>query len=191
MNIKFGCAMLRAIELEDIRLLQHLMNDPGVESMTVDMHYAVSAHQEEEWVRKFCNDDRCMRWMITLSNGTVLGMVSLSGIDWINRGASIGIKTGPLEGERMRGDVKDAFYALCRHAFDELNLHRIETATLDYNVFSLKLSRSMGFCDEGIQRKKVFRGGKWHDLVIGGLLREEFIRYEDGCAPWQKNDNFK
>ena len=33
MNIKFGCAMLRAIELEDIRLLQHLMNDPGVESM--------------------------------------------------------------------------------------------------------------------------------------------------------------
>ena len=35
-------------------------------------------------------------------------------------------------------------------------------------------------------RKKVFRQGKWRDVVIGSLLRDEFIRYEDGSAPWQK-----
>lgn len=186
MNIKFGCATLRAIELRDARLLQSLMNSPDVDGMTVDMHHAISAHHEEEWIREFRNHDRCIRWMIELDNQTVIGMISLTAIDWVNRNAALGIKTGLLEGERIKGDVKDAFYALCRHAFDELNLNRIETATLDYNIFSLKLSRSMGFVDEGIQRKKIFRGGQWHDLIIGGLLRDEFIRYEDGEAPWQK-----
>lgn len=186
MNIMFGCAVLRAIERTDAELLAHMMNHPDIDGMTVGSHYAVSMAHQEEWIRAFCNNDREMRWMIQLSNKTVLGMISLTGIDWVNRNASVGIKTGPLAGERIRGDVQDAMYALGRYAFDELNLCRLETATLSHNLFSLKLSRGLGYQDEGVLRKKVFRRGKWRDVVIGSLLRDEFIRYEDGSAPWQK-----
>lgn len=189
MNIRFGCVTLRAIDMQDLDLLLMLMNSPDVERTTVGMNYAVSSLNQEEWMRGFHNSDGCLRWMIELENGRTLGMISFTDIDWINRSASIGIKINPEERERIRGDVKDAMYAAHAYAFDELNLERLESATLDFNIFSLKLSRSMGYVDEGIQRKKIFKNGKRHDLVIGGLLREEFVRYEDGRAPWQVKRN--
>ena len=186
MNLCFGCVTLRAAEMEDLKLLMYLMNSPQVEHMTVGMNYAISSYNQADWIKNFQNTDRCLRWMIELDNGAVPGMIMLTDIDWINRTASIGIKISPLERGRIRGDVKDAMYAVHAYAFDELNLERLESATLEYNIFSLRLTRSMGYVDEGIRREKIFKSGRRHGLITGGLLRSEFVRYEDGSAPWQQ-----
>ncbi len=188
LNIQYGCALLRAIEREDMKLLKYLMNAPEVERLTVGWNMPVSSYQQELWMKNYSNssDCDCMRWMIEIENGTVLGMVILSAIDWKNRSAEIGIKINPNERNRIYGDVKDAYYAVLLYAFDELNLHRINSITLNSNVFSLKLSRGMGFVDEGVKRECIYKNGQWNDLIIGGLLQQEFIHYCDGTAPWQR-----
>lgn len=186
MNIRYGCVTLRAIEMEDLELLKYLLNAPEVETQTVGWNMPVSSYQQEQWMRSYRNSSDCMRWMIELDNGTVLGLAVLKPIDWKNKSASFGIKIRPNEEKRIYGDVKDAFYGVLQYAFDELGLHRIQTETLSTNIFSLKLSRGMGFVDEGIKRESIFKMGEWRDLIIGGLLERDFARYPDGTAPWQR-----
>ncbi len=185
MYLKYGCVKLRAIETEDQELLKLLINSPEVEQTTVGWNLPVSSYQQNKWQSNSSNSMDCIRWIIELENQTVLGMISLMDVDWKNRSANINIKLNPYEKNRIRGDAKDAYYAVLSYAFDELGLNRIEHNTLEYNFFSLKLSRSMGFVDEGIKRKCIYKFGKWHDLIVGGLLNEEFKRYDDGTAPWQ------
>lgn len=186
MNIKYGCVTLRAIELDDLELLRQMMNSPQVERNTVGWSTPVSVFSQEKWIKEQSNTMNCMRWIIELDNKAALGTIILHDIDWKNRSAGVGIKINTEEKNRIYGDTKDAYYALLLYAFDELGLNRIDISTLDYNIFSLKLSKSMGFVDEGRKRKCVYKSGKWHDLIIRGLLQEEFVRYDDGKAPWQR-----
>lgn len=186
MNIRYGCVTLRAIEMEDLELLKYLLNAPEVEKRTVGWNMPVSSYQQEQWMLSYRNSSDCMRWMIELDNGTVLGLATLNPIDWKNKSACFGIKIRPNEIRRIYGDVKDAFYGVLQYAFDELGLHRIHAETLSTNIFSLKLTRSMGFVDEGIERESIFKTGEWQDLIIGGLLEQDFVRYPDGTAPWQR-----
>lgn len=186
MDIKYGCAHLRSIEAEDLELLHMLMNSPAVEKMTVGSSFSISKDNQKEWMQRFRNTASALRYMIVIHEQTTLGMIDLHNINWIDRTACLGIKTNPNERNRIKGDVYDAEYALLRYAFHTLGLHRIEAMTLEYNTFSLKLSRSMGFVDEGIMRKKTFKNGKYWDIIVGGLLEEDFVVYEDGTAPWQE-----
>jgi RimJ/RimL family protein N-acetyltransferase len=113
-------------------------------------------------------------------------MLILSDIDWKNRSANLGVKINVAERNRLPGDTKNAEYAVLKYAFEELGLNRIEAPILDYNVFSKKLATSMGFVKEGVCRSKLFKKNDWHDVEIYGLLKSEFVHYEDGNAPWQK-----
>lgn len=186
MELKFGNVKLRAIEKEDCELLKFLMNSAGVERTTVGWNQPISTIMQEKWIEQYTNSDTVMRWMIELDNGTTLGMVMLTDIDWKNRVALIGIKTNPYEKRRLKGDTKNALYAVIKYAFEELALHRIESTILKCNTFSIKLlGESMGFQMEGVQRLKIYKCGMWNDLCCYGLLDKDYKHYDDGCAPWQ------
>lgn len=189
MNLKYGNIVLRAIEQKDCKLLKQLMNSPEVEEMTVGWNPPVSDYNQENWINNYRNSDTQIRWMIELDNETTIGMVVLSDIDWKNRVGFIHYKINPFEKNRERGDTKNALYAALQYAFDELGLHRVEGSILDYNTFSRKLIMSMGFVKEGTYRSKVFKHGGWHDEDFFGLLTEEFTRYKNGEAPWQRKQS--
>ena len=191
MNLHFGNIILRAIEEKDAALLKLLMNSSEVEAMTVGWNPPVSDFAQAEWIKNFRCSDKQIRWMMELNDGTTIGMIVLSDIDWKNRTAFVHYKINPFEKNRQRGDTKNALYAVLKYAFDELGFHRIEGSILDYNTFSRKLILSLGFVKEGTYRKKTFKNGTWHDEDSFGLLNEEFIRYYDNEAPWQKRDAAK
>ena len=191
MELKFGNVRLRAIEKEDCDLLKLLMNSSGVEKMTVGWSQPVSTMMQEKWIEKYENTETTMRWMIELANGTTLGMIMLTEIDWKNRNAEIGIKTNPYEKNRMAGDVKNASYAVMKYAFEELGLHRLDSNLLKYNIFSLKLNESLGFKLEGIRKSKIYKNGTWNDVCCYGFLAEDYVHYDDGMAPWQKRKDGK
>lgn len=39
----------------------------------------------------------------------------------------------------------------------------------------------MGFEEEGIKRKAVFIEGKYHDIIVMGILRDEFLKSMEGA----------
>lgn len=185
MILKYGNVILRPIEKKDVELLRYMINCPEIEAMTVSWNVPISNHGQEKWVENYQNTYETIRWMIELENGITLGMVSLTGIDWITRIAHISYKINGEERNRMKGDTKNAIYIVAKYAFDEMGLHRIEGEVLEYNIWSIKLLKSIGYVEEGVRRSRILKNGKWCNLVCFGLLDSEFQRYDDGTAPWQ------
>jgi RimJ/RimL family protein N-acetyltransferase len=63
---------------------------------------------------------------------------------------------------------------ILHHGFYDLGLHRIEARILITNKMSVRVNEKCGFTKEGVMRKAVFKNGEYNDLVIMGILKEEF-----------------
>ncbi len=63
---------------------------------------------------------------------------------------------------------------LCHYGFRFRNLHRIELETLATNAAMRKLAERCGFVLEGIQREQAYDGDGFADIVLYGLLRQEW-----------------
>jgi len=63
--------------------------------------------------------------------------------------------------------------ALTHYAFTELDLARIQTGVLAWNVGSLRVLEKCGYEREGMQRRGAFKDGQFVDLVLFARLREE------------------
>ncbi len=65
-----------------------------------------------------------------------------------------------------RGVATAAVEAVCRLAFDDLGLHRLEAGTLPDNAASQRVLAKCGFERIGLARRYLFLGGAWCDHVL-------------------------
>jgi RimJ/RimL family protein N-acetyltransferase len=63
---------------------------------------------------------------------------------------------------------------LLDEVFRQLNLHRAEWWTFLENNVSVQLAKKLGFKEEARLRDAVFFDNRYHDLVVLGLLKQEF-----------------
>ncbi len=110
----------------------------------------------------------------TIADGTVIGTCNLWGIDAFNQLAHLGISVLPAA--RAQGYGREMLRLLCRYGFRFRNLHRIELETLATNAGMRKLAESCGFALEGVQRERAYDGDGFSDIVLYGLLRQEWSR---------------
>lgn len=177
MVIKNGCVTLRAVEETDFDLLFYLINAPEIECMTENFHLPISSSEQKKWMQNYSNTMSDIRLMIELNNGNTIGMIMLNDIDLINGSAGISYKISASPQDRIPGDITDAIDGMLNFAFNELRLNCVISATLDYNVFSLKLMRKMHFTQEGVLRKRIYKNGEFHDQIIFSILSSEFKEY--------------
>ena len=107
--------------------------------------------------------------------GRLVGFVDLS-IDpwhWPHRDAWLGIAIGE-RADWGQGYGSDAMRLILRYAFDELNLYRVSLTVFEYNERAIHTYRKLGFRDEGRQRQRLQRYGRWWDMLFMGLLRDEW-----------------
>ena len=76
-----------------------------------------------------------------------------------------------------KGIATSALRLLCEYAFNEMNLNRIYTYVLKDNIGSIRKNEKNGFKIEGTLRKHVFNQGSFQDVVVMGLLKEDFESY--------------
>ena len=60
------------------------------------------------------------------------------------------------------------------YAFNELNLYRLNLTVFSYNSRAIKLYEKCGFKREGVFREYLQRDGQRYDMVLYGLLRQEW-----------------
>jgi ribosomal-protein-alanine N-acetyltransferase len=72
-----------------------------------------------------------------------------------------------------RGHTLAGVRAVCRFAFNKLDLHRVEAACLPTNEPSRNLLLRAGFSLEGRARAYLKINGAWRDHLLFGLVREE------------------
>ena len=102
-----------------------------------------------------------------------IGTMGLHGINPKDQNCFIGIVIGE-KSHWGKGYGTEATQIIIEYGFHQLNLHRIWASVLAYNERSLRMLKTLGFQEEGRQRKAMFKNGDFHDIVIFGLLRDEW-----------------
>jgi len=110
----------------------------------------------------------------TIADGAVIGTCSLGGVDAFNQFGHLSISL--LPSARSQGYGREVIGLLCHYGFRFRNLHRIEMETLATNTAMRKLAESCGFVLEGVQREQAYDGDGFSDMVLYGLLRQEWKR---------------
>ncbi|MGC5019555.1 GNAT family N-acetyltransferase [Micromonospora sp. DT47] len=72
-----------------------------------------------------------------------------------------------------RGYGTEAMRLICRYGFDKMRLHRISLWVADENAAAIRVYTKVGFVEEGRARESFRRDGRWHDMIMMGLLEGE------------------
>ncbi|HWZ85907.1 MAG TPA: GNAT family protein, partial [Thermoanaerobaculia bacterium] len=168
---------LRAIERDDLERCHDWMNDEDL-TATLAQRYPISLAREADWVERSTRgqDPSELNFAICLAQGDRhIGNCGLVGIDRDNRTATLGIFIGEKDC-RGRGLGEEAVRALCRFAFDEMDLRKIRLDVHAGNTDAVATYERVGFRREGVLREEQFRKGGPVDVIRMGLLRPELTR---------------
>ncbi|UPV74030.1 GNAT family N-acetyltransferase [Halorussus limi] len=173
---------LRVTEREDVELVQRARSDPAIRTALTQ-----TAPQTREQVDEFYDE------YVSVDNGDADFVVCVRSDDEsANDDASedpdpIGevslFRTEHDHGEisywllpeaRGEGYATEAVSLLLDYAFDTSGRHRVYARVVDFNGASRALVERLGFAEEGRLREHVFLEGAYRDVVLYGLLRDEW-----------------
>jgi len=169
--------MLREYRIEDLVPIRRWVNDPAVvESLSDIFLYPHTLESTEAYVRAMMEPRPDCRGFVIADAQTELyiGQINLDAIDWKNRVGRIGIVIGSPE-QFGRGYGTEAMRLLIAFAFDQMGLNRLELEVYDFNERAIRCYRSCGFREEGRLRQKLFKNGRYVDVIPMGLLRSEWL----------------
>lgn len=114
------------------------------------------------------------RWGITLKPEiTLIGMVGFNAWHRTDRRASIGFDLA--RAHWGKGIMHEALRLVIAFGFEVMLLNRFEADTSEHNAASQGLLRKLGFQNEGLLREQFYEDGRFHDLMLWGLLRREWL----------------
>ncbi|BEI22391.1 GNAT family N-acetyltransferase [Vibrio fluvialis] len=167
---------IRAIELQDLERINAWANDLNLWVLLGGWHFPYSTTNTKNWIENInCNDKSNQYFAIANETNEIIGTISLTSIDWKNRGATYGIMIGDAR-SRGKGYAKDAVDTLIKYVFEELGLVRIESDIIDSNTVSLNFHLKNGWIKEGEKKYADYRGGKWHKKINIAFTLDEYTR---------------
>jgi len=127
-------------------------------------------HEEQE---SQPDKGRFVRFGMLTKDGTPIGSFALMHIDPYHRQAEVGAGIG--EPAYWGGGYgSDAMLLIIEYAFDWLDLRRLYLTTLGHNVRAQRQVEKCGFRKEGARRRWLYQNHVFHDMLMYGLLRDEW-----------------
>ncbi len=169
-----GDVSMEPIEKETaVELFPEWIKDPEVRRYLGTFHYIPDASQEEEWYESAVKEKDRYVWQIEYGEHGVVGISSITHIDFIN---GWGV-TGTIIGEKDvwgQGVGTKTMLLRARFAFDELGLYGLESFAFTENKGSVKALKKCSYVVEGVTPGRYYRMGKRWDIVSLYLTREGF-----------------
>ncbi|MEO8632351.1 MAG: GNAT family protein, partial [Chloroflexota bacterium] len=135
---------------------------------------AVALYFEVEMLKKLGESEDDVWWVIE-AGGEAIGATGIHGIDWLNAHGTTGIVIGAKE-QWGKGYATEAMRLRTRYAFRDLNLHKLMTEVFVGNVASRRALEKNGYRSIGTSRDHFFTLGRWQDIWLGEVLREDWER---------------
>jgi len=166
---------LRALRKSDARSIQENAKDWEVCRYTI-LPYPYRLRHAKDFIKKTRQNLRkkaAYESGIELKEtGKVIGMMSLTRIDWKNKNAEAGYWLGKKYWGQ--GIAKEALQLILGFGFRRLKLMRIYARARPANFRSERLLNKTGFKREGFLRKDMFIKGRSVDHFIYSILKEEY-----------------
>ncbi len=120
--------------------------------------------------------DRLIYKAIEICTDTIVGHISLGGIDRVNRSGRIGKVLIGSSSNRGKGIGEGMLKAILKIGFEELKLHRISLGVFDFNERAIRCYEKVGFSREGLLRDaRRFKDYYWN-LIEMSMLEHEWRR---------------
>jgi RimJ/RimL family protein N-acetyltransferase len=108
----------------------------------------------------------------------LIGKASVQWIEWANGNGFLRLGIGAAE-DRGKGYGTQALRMLLRFAFAEINLFRVTALVPEYNTAAIALLKKFGFVEEVRRRQSLERDNQRWDLLVFGLLSEDWRNHAD------------
>jgi RimJ/RimL family protein N-acetyltransferase len=131
-----------------------------------------SMPEEREWFEKVCRSDSDLIWAVHLGD-KLIGTTGIHGINWKDRRANTGNLIGAKE-EWGRGYGSEVVALRTRFAFEQLGLEKLMTEAFAENRASIRALEKAGYRQCGVHRRHIYRHGRWHDMWLAEVLRDEW-----------------
>lgn len=168
---------LREYRMEDLPHIRSWVNDEEITDTLSDIFLYPQTYQNTEaFLRSVVEGSWNSKGFVMADKDSLdyIGQIDLHKLDWKNRSAVLGIVIGRKD-KLGQGYGREAIQLLQRYAFDELNLNRLELEVLSFNERAYRCYLGCGFKEEGRLRQKVFKHGRYHDIVVMSILAEEYL----------------
>ncbi len=162
----------------DAEIVSNWSHDPDyLRQLSTDIAKPLSPvlikKQYEEW-EKEAEKHNAFNFALRLkTDDRLIGFTRLFRIEWTHGTATLQIGIGDRN-DRGQGYGTEALQMLMRYAFDEINLYRLAAITAAYNTGAIRFFERAGFAVEVRRRLAVQRDGQRWDVVMLGLLRDEW-----------------
>ena len=167
--------ILRPFCQSDAMTVQHLAGDRAIADTTLSIPHPYENGVAEEWIdghKPGYENGLLATFAIVLRDDSKLvGAIGLT----VNRSLNKG-ELGYWIGKPFwnLGYATEATNAVIAFGFDELRLNRIHAVHLTRNSSSGRVMEKAGMLLEGTARQDTMKWGKYEDLEIYGILREDW-----------------
>ncbi len=174
---------LRAAERSDIPLFLKWINDPEVTEHLL-LRFPMSAAEEENWYENMIRRpaaehvhvievDLADKKSVTQNSWRAIGNTYFIDVNEIDRCAEIGILIGDKQ-YWNKGYGTETMQTMLRYGFETLNFHRIWLQVFVNNKRGIRAYEKAGFIHEGVFREGNYQSGKYCDVMIMSVLRQEW-----------------
>jgi RimJ/RimL family protein N-acetyltransferase len=148
------------------------LNDPEV-TATLEFNHGVSRGEEEAFFDRIESArEPDLVWAVLDEARRHIGFTGLHGLHWRRRCATGGLVLGERDAWG-KGYATDTVRTRTRFAFGQLGLHRVEGHT--FNPSMRRVYERCGYTLEGVQRRKFWRDGRWHDVALYAILEDDYF----------------
>lgn len=164
---------IRRARLDDVQFLVDLVNHDDVEPFLA----AVGAKTPEEIraeVERSESEPDAFGVFVVEVDGERAGTMRFSRANRRSRIADLGgLAVHPdFRGRRVADEAARLFQ---RHLLEDLGFHRLQLEVYGFNERAQRHAERSGFVREGVRRKAYWRGERWVDGVLYGLVAEDLV----------------
>ena len=171
---------LRRVERGDLETHYfQWLNDPEVTRYMNQGNFPNSMESMVDYYEASVNSEKQVNLaIVTREEDRHVGNIALNSIDWVNRTAEVGLLIGEKD-YWGKGITSEAMELLEGYAFDRLNLRKLWSGPRAGNVAVVILHKKLGWVQEGRLRQEMMRDNQFHDVLMFGLLREEYYSWRE------------
>ena len=150
-------------------------NDEKTNLNTTHHVYPNSKSHQKDYLRDHIsgNKNKIQLGIQHIEDKKLIGVISLNNINHLHKNCEFSAILGESDYQTLKYYAESA-KLIIRHGFNTLGMERIESGTFNEDIHNM-VCRVLGFKSEGVRRSAIYKNGKYNDVFIHSILREEFL----------------